>query len=53
MSLDPNPPPVKVNATNKDSFMHEFTENMTNVTCDGHCGFHAVPGLRDMFVDNY
>jgi len=33
--------------------MHEFIEKMVDVAGDGHCGFRAVAGLRNMFVDDY
>jgi len=33
--------------------MHEYIENVVDVTDDGHCEFHTVTCLRDMTVDDY
>jgi len=32
--------------------MHGYIEKVVDVDGDGHCGFHAVVGLRDIYVDD-
>jgi hypothetical protein len=47
---NPKPIPVKVHIPHKDQipiWMHDFIENVVDVAGDGHCGFHAVAGLRN------
>jgi len=48
--------PVKVHIPHKDQiphWMHDFIENVVDVVGDGHCGFCAVEGLRNLSVDDH
>jgi len=53
---NPNPTPVKVHIPHKDQipiWMHDFIEIVVDVAGDGHCGFRAVAGLRNLSVDDH
>jgi hypothetical protein len=52
----PKPTPVKVHIPHKDQipiWMHDFIEKVEYVAGDGHCGFRAVAGLRNLSVDDH
>jgi hypothetical protein len=56
ISKNPKQIPVKVHIQHKDQiphWMHDFIENVVDVAVDGHCGFRAVAGLRNLSVDDH
>jgi len=55
-SKNPKPIPVKVHIPHNDQipiWMHDFIEKVVDVAGDGHCGFIAVAGLRNLSLDDH
>jgi len=47
---------IKVHIPHKDQiliWMHDFIENVVDVAGDGHCGFRAAAGLRNLSLDDH